>query len=85
MAASDTTDAFSKGVEYLSNVENESEGYYGNLNLLANAPYQDEPCTVHGQPPGYGQISQVRQLVCVLKYFDKYIYVASYPCYIDLL
>ena len=32
-----------------------------------------------------GQINQVRQLVCVLKYFDKYIHVASYQCYIDLL
>ena len=53
MAASDTSDLFSKGVEYLSNVENESEGYYGNLNLLANAPYQDEPCTVHAQPPAH--------------------------------
>ena len=53
MAASDTSDLFSKGVEYLSNVENESEGYYGNLNLLANVTYQDEPCTVHGQPPAH--------------------------------
>ena len=32
-----------------------------------------------------GQINQVRQLVCVLKFFDKYIHVASYPCYIDVL
>ena len=53
MAASDTSDLFSKGVEYLSNVENENEGYFGNLNLLANAPYQDEPCTVHGQPTAH--------------------------------
>ena len=53
MAASDTSDLFSNGVEYLSNVENESEGYYGNLNLLANAPYQDEPSTVHGQPTAH--------------------------------
>ena len=48
-----TSDLFSKGVEYLFNVENESEGYYGNLNLLANAPYQDEPSTVHGQPTAH--------------------------------
>ena len=55
MAASDTSDLFSKGVEYLSKVENESEGFYGNLNLnlLANASYQDEPRTVHGQPHAY--------------------------------
>ena len=53
MAASDTSDLFSKGVQYLSNVESENEGYYGNLNLLANAPYQDEPCTVQGQPTAH--------------------------------
>ena len=53
MTASDTSDLFSKGVEYLSNVENESEGYCGNLNSLANAPYQDERSTVHGQPTAH--------------------------------
>ena len=36
MAASDTSDIFSKGVEYLPNVESESKGYYGDLNSLAN-------------------------------------------------
>ena len=51
MVASDTSDLFSKGVEYLPNVKSESAGNYGNF--IANASYQDEPHTVHGQPPAY--------------------------------
>ena len=51
MAESDTSDLLSKGVKQLSSVDNESEGYFGNLNLLPNAPHQDEHLTVHGQIP----------------------------------
>ena len=53
MAEKDTSDFLSEGAESMASVDSESEGDYGNVNLLPNAPYQDEPPAVPGQQPAF--------------------------------
>ena len=53
MAASGTSDVWSEEDESLPSVDSESEGDYGNVDLHANLPYQDEPLAVPGQPPAF--------------------------------